>query len=290
MLARTLITAQFPDVECRAVSLISEGWDYVVHRVDDVWAFRFPRREVVLDGTARELATLGRLADLLPVPVPSPRYVGSPSGLFPWKFYGARFLAGSDVGEARPGDVDRLRIARELALTLRELHSAETLRDLGEGMPFDPIRRVDMQHRVPLTRKILATCTELWVPPAGVDALLKRAVELPPPEPVALCHGDLHFRQLLIAGGRLTGIIDWVDICRSDPGVDLQIVWSFIPPSERSAFFDLYGSVSEDSLIRARVVALYLNAILLDYGRKAGSQSIVQEARSSLQRTVTGDL
>jgi Phosphotransferase enzyme family len=115
-----------------------------------------------------------------------------------------------------------------------------------------------MALRVPRTRAELAAVGELgiWQPPPGLDELLQHAAALPPPEPRAVCHGDLHFRQLLVDGGELTGIIDWVDVCRSDPGVDLQLAWSLLPPAARDDFVDEYGPVTE-SLLRARVVALF---------------------------------
>ena len=42
--ARRLIRAQFPDLVADEVTLVSEGWDYAVFRVDGEWAFRVPRR------------------------------------------------------------------------------------------------------------------------------------------------------------------------------------------------------------------------------------------------------
>lgn len=109
------------------------------------------------------------------------------------------------------------------------------------------------------TREALANITQLWRPRAAeIEALFQQALRLPPPEPVAVCHGDLHFRQLLIEHCELTGIVDWVDVCRSDPGVDLSLAWSFLSPGARAAFFDEYGPLSEASLVRARVLAINL--------------------------------
>jgi aminoglycoside phosphotransferase (APT) family kinase protein len=111
---------------------------------------------------------------------------------------------------------------------------------------------------------------------------------LPPPEPRAVCHGDLHFRQLLVDDGNLTGIIDWVDVCRSDPGVDLQLVWSFLPPAAREEFLDEYGPVSEESLLRARVLALFLNSVLVRYGNAEGMPRVEAEALAGLRRASSG--
>src|SRR6185437_4915072 len=74
--AARLIRGQFAPLPERSVELLSEGWDYVVHLVDGRWAFRFPRREVVVAGTERELACLPELAGLLQLAVPAPVFVG----------------------------------------------------------------------------------------------------------------------------------------------------------------------------------------------------------------------
>jgi aminoglycoside phosphotransferase (APT) family kinase protein len=285
-LAGELIRAQFAPLPELSVSLVAEGWDYIVYLVDGSWAFRFPRRAVVVPGLQREVAVLGWLAERLPVAVPAPVYVGRPSDRFPWPFYGARFLDGVEAGDAAPSDEERVGLAAPLARALRSLHAPEVRAELGPKLPADPIRRADMAFRVPRTRQELAALPALglWEPPAGVDELLAQAHALPASEPSAICHGDLHFRQLLVHRGELTGIIDWVDVCRSDPGVDLQLVWSFLPPRGREIFFAEYGPVAETSLLRARVMALFLNAVLARYGRDTGAVAIQAEAIASLCR------
>jgi len=289
-LARELVAEQFAPLPRRSVELVSEGWDYVVHLVDGEWAFRFPRRAVVVPGTEREIAVLGRIAAHLPVGVPAPVYVGRPTERFPWPFFGARFLPGVEAGEAALSDEERAQLARPLARSLRALHAPAVLAEVGDLLPFDPIHRADMTVRVRRTRDELAAVAEVgtWKPPAGLDELLQRAAALPPPEPRAVCHGDLHFRQLLVEGGELTGIIDWVDVCRSDPGVDLQLAWSFLAPAAREEFLDEYGPVSEESLLRARVLALFLNSALVRYGSAEGMATLEAEALAGLQRASAG--
>lgn len=44
--------------------------------------------------------------------------------------------------------------------------------------------------------------------------------------PLAVCHGDLHVRHLLVdRDGSATGVIDWGDLCLADPAVDLSIAY-----------------------------------------------------------------
>jgi aminoglycoside phosphotransferase (APT) family kinase protein len=285
-LARELIREQFAPLPRRSLERLAEGWDYVAYLVDGEWVFRFPRREVVRPGTEREIAVLPALATLLPVPVPAPEYVGRTGDRFAWPFYGARFLPGVELAEAELDVEDRVAIARPLARALRALHSADALAAVGDRLPADPIGRADMHARVPRTLGALDAIADVWEPPPVVDELFGAASELPPAEPTAVVHGDLHIRQLLADGGRLSGVIDWVDVCRSDPGVDLQLWWSLLPPAGRRAFLDEYGPVPEGSMLRARVLALFLNAILVRHARAEGLTAVEAEALAGLERTV----
>jgi aminoglycoside phosphotransferase (APT) family kinase protein len=284
-LARVLVRAQFPDVAADIVELVAAGWDYTVFRVDGEWGFRFPRRAIVLGPLARELRVMPCLAPLVPLPLPVPVHVGRPSGRYPWPFYGARWLPGDEASIA----VDRRALARPLAGFLRRLHAPEVLGELA-WLPVDVVGRADMSVRVPRTRDELAAVAAegLWRAPQAVHELLRRAEQLAPAEPTAVCHGDLHFRQVLVDRGRLAGIVDWVDVCRSDPGIDLQLAFSFLAPPARDEFLEAYGPVAEDSLVRARVLALFLSAVLARYGRERGLRAVEREAVASLDRAVTG--
>jgi aminoglycoside phosphotransferase (APT) family kinase protein len=120
-----------------------------------------------------------------------------------------------------------------------------------------------------------------------VHAVLDEALALPPPEPTAVCHGDLHFRHVLVDDGRVTGLIDWIDLCRGDPALDLQLTWSVLPPEARGAFFAEYRDVDDATLLRARALALFLSAALLEYAHHEGFASIEREALASLERAAT---
>jgi aminoglycoside phosphotransferase (APT) family kinase protein len=269
--ARRLVRGQFPELAADEVELVSEGWDYVVFRVDGEWAFRFPRREAVVSGTEREIAVLPALAARLPVGLPAPVFVGRPDGDFPWPFYGARYLAGV---EATGHPVEPV----ALGAALRALHASETLEAVGGELPADPLARVDMSVRLPRLEEL------------GVEApaLVAAARKLPPARHTAVCHGDLHMRQLLVAGETLTGIVDWVDVCRSDPAVDLSVAWSSLEEARRPAFFAAYGEVAEETRVRARVVAAFLCAMLADWARKEQVPVVLDAAVAGLGRA-TGE-
>lgn len=269
--ARQLIRAQF-ELAADEVTLVSEGWDYAVFRVDGEWAFRFPRREVVVPGTEREIAVLPAVAERLSVGVPTPVFVGRPGEDFPWPFYGARYLDGVEATGHRVDPV-------ALGTALRVLHAPETLAVVGDELPADPLGRVDMGVRLP-------RLTELGVDAPGLVAAARR---LPPARHTAVCHGDLHMRQLLVRGDSLTGIVDWVDVCRSDPAVDLSVAWSTLDAARRPAFFGAYGEVDEETRVRARVVAAFLCAMLADWAVKEQVPLVRDAAAAGLRRAIDED-
>ena len=286
-LAASLVPEQFPPLPERSVRLVSEGWDYAVFAVDETWAFRFPRRAVGVAGTEREIAVLPRIAPYLPVAVPAPDYVGRPSGEFPWPFFGAAFLPGVEAGEAALSDEERIALARPLARALRRLHAPELLAGLGDELPADPMGRGDPRVRVPKTRDQLAAVAEagIWQAPpearrpARRERWRCRRRSRPSSATATSTSASSSSRP-----AELTGMIDWVDVCRGDPGIDLQLYWSFLPPRGRTTFLDEYGPVPEDSLLRARVLALDLNAVLALYGREERQPRIEAEALSGLDR------
>jgi len=203
------------------------------------------------------------------VGVPAPVFVGRAGDDFPWPFYGARYLEGVEA-TGRPVDPTALGAA------LRALHAPETLDAVGDELPADPLGRVDMNVRLPRLEEL------------GIEApaLAAEAEALPRARHTAVCHGDLHMRQLLVSGEALTGIVDWVDVCRSDPGVDLSVAWSTLDAARRPAFFGAYGEVAAETRVRARVVAAFLCAMLADWAGKEQVPSVLDAALAGLRRAI----
>lgn len=284
-LAGTLIAEQFAHLGALPLRLLGAGWDSTVYLLGDEWVFRFPRREIVLPGLETEIRALPLLAPLLPFGLPVPEHVGRPTEAFPWPFAGSRLVPGHEaVGLT---ETQRHALARPLGDALRKLHAPETLHLAGDLLPENFTRRADMQLRVPLAETVLAEVDSLWIRPPVVDDVLDSAKVLPQPEPSAVCHGDLHFRHVLVDDGRLSGLIDWIDLCRGDPALDLQVYWSFFAPESRDAFLDAYGGSASETLLRARVIALFLNASLLAYASHEQHPAIEREALASLRRAAT---
>lgn len=281
-LARRLIDQQFPEFESAVLRLFGEGWDNTVWLAAERVVFRFPRRAMAVPGLEREIRFLPLLAPLVPLAIPVPTYVGSPAAGFPWPFFGAPSIPGEEIASAQLIDSERIRLARPLGEFLRALHGAPVLE-----LPADPMGRADMARRVPAARQALAEAGQLglWHAPPEVAQVIAAAEGLPPVEATVVAHGDLHLRHVLVAGGELAGVIDWNDICLAHRSVDLVLYWSLLPPGGRSELLAAYGAVSEEDLLRARVLSLNLCAILAVYARKTGNASLEAESLRGLELT-----
>ena len=279
---RALLGEQFPELDASSARLIGEGWDYAVWLLEERWAFRFPRREVVIPGLECELAVLPQIAPLLPVAIPTPTYVGRPSDRFPWPFFGAPFIPGLEPADAGLGDDDRAGLGAQLGRFLRALHDVEIEIDLR----VDPIRRADMPFRVASLREKLGAVSAIWRVPHEVHLVLNEAEQLPPSTQHSVTHSDLHVRQILIEDRSLSGVIDWVDVSRSDPAIDLMLVWSLLPPAGRERFVAEYGPVDDERRLRARVLALFMGVTLALYARDVGHVGLERECLTGLERTL----
>jgi aminoglycoside phosphotransferase (APT) family kinase protein len=147
--------------------------------------------------------------------------------------------------------------------------------------------RADMRYRVPRAREALALVAGAWAGGVTAEDLLHGAQDLPLDPDVVLVHGDLHLRHALVsAEGGLAGVIDWGDVCRAPRSVDLSLYWSLFDPEARAAFRDAYGPLSDATLARARVLAIFFGATLAAYGLDVGMDSLAREAFDGLDRTL----
>ena len=59
-----------------------------------------------------------------------------------------------------------------------------------------------------------------------------------------------------------------------------------LDPGGRAAFRDTYGPIPDERLVRARILALFLNAALLQYAADIGDGALREETANGLRRTM----
>ena len=65
--------------------------------------------------------------------------------------------------------------------------------------------------------------------------------ELPRTSADVMSHGDLQPLNVLVAGGRLTGVLDTGDFAPADPALDAMAGWYFFGADSRAVFRDELG-------------------------------------------------
>ena len=238
------------------LTLVGVGLDHDVYRTGDL-VLRVGDPASV----AREAALLRLLAGELPCPLPEPELVDEVEGVL-----GHRWLPGEPLlgRSAPPG------LAATLGQVLRRLHDVD-----AAGLA---------ELRLPREGDDLSVFADDLTGPEHLVAAVRRTVPEPGPHRV-LVHDDLGAEHLLVADGRLSGIVDWGDAAVSDPAVDFaRLLRDF-----GQAFLDdalaAYGG-PPDAGFAERVLFVARCAALEDlaYGVATGRAEYSTAARASLGR------
>lgn len=272
--ALQLIQEQFPELGADKISLLGAGWDNTAYLVNGEFIFRFPRRHLALAFVEAEWRLLPKLAGMLPLSIPVPRWKGEPGHNYPWPFLGYRMLPGSTACVANLSEKERASLAEPLAFFLKTLHATPKEFISQCPIPADNRSRIHAKVLAPKIEKNLEEMKQL--------GLIEKVnpVEGTYREPVAtaIVHGDFYVRHLLVDGRRqLIGVIDWGDIHLGDPAIDLSIAHSFLPPEAHAVFRKAYGGVDDETWVLARVRAVYSSTLIALFGHHMGHPSLVRE-------------
>jgi aminoglycoside phosphotransferase (APT) family kinase protein len=288
-LARSLIEEQFPSLVPATVEPLGVGWDNKAFQVNEEYVFRFPRRQVVVALIEAEARVMPGIASRLPLRVPVVTFHGQRSSAFAWPFIGHRMIPGQTACRAALSEAERIAAAEPLGRFLAALHSLPIGEATRLGAGPDPIAKLDLGKRLPKAHELVARLAAVGlIDDAGTLRELLDAVPTSyVPRADTLVHSDLYVRHLLVDEDRLlVGIIDWGDVHRGDPAVDLTIALTFLPPAARPIFCAAYGPVEESTWCIARGRALWHTLNLLDYGRDLGDADLVREAQLTLRHLV----
>ena len=256
-LAQRLIAAQFPQFDGAPIERAGSGWDNAAYLVDERVVFRFPQRSIAAPLIEREIEFMPTIAERLSLPVPNPKFHGTPGEGYPWRFAGYDVLAGVTSCSRTLTLEERRKLAEDLAQFLRTLHAID-VEQLEKELPADQIGRLD-----PLRLKV---------------------EEEPLTGPHCVVHGDLYARHLLLdEENRLCGVIDWGDLHFGHPAVDLSVVHMMVPPRDHGVFLDAYGNVDERTWRFARHRARHHASIVLDYSSTIGDEGLNLAARTALR-------
>lgn len=237
---RALVDGQFPAWRNLPVrSIAAQGTVNAVFRIGDRFAARFPLHRGGAESTRRRLeaeaAAARELAGRTPFPTPEPVALGEPGPGYPLPWAVQTWLPGSTAaGEDSGGSVA---FARDLAEFIRCVRAIDlrgrTFAGEGRGGDLhahDAWMRTCFEHSgrlldVPRLRRMWAGMREL--PRTTADQVMS--------------HGDLVPGNVLVARGRLAGIIDVGGLGPADPALDLVGAWHLLASGPRRVLRDELG-------------------------------------------------
>lgn len=280
-LAAALVADQFPHWAHLPVELLrSGGHDNRTFRLGTELTIRLPTDDGYVAGELKEQAWLARLAPQLPLPIPEVVGKGVPAPEFqrPWSV--RRWITGETPDSARVDDFTRF--ARDLAAFLTALRDA--------GTTGAPAAGVQSFHRGAHPRayddEIRSTIQQLRdeIDAPRVTAVWERALGSGWPGPPVWFHGDVAHGNLLVAGGRLCGVIDFGTSGVGDSACDTVIAWTLLPDDAARVHRDVLG-LDADTWDRGRGWALWKSLITIVEHRES-DPATADVARVVLRRVL----
>ena len=276
-LVRDLIREQHPSFAHLPVTEGPSGWDNDIYRLGDALAVRLPRRAVAAVLLEHEQRWLPQLQPLLPLRIPAAVAVGQPQGEFPWSWSITPWFEGRTLDQSAL-DQDQIEV---LAAFLQALHIPAPA-----DAPYNPWRSAPLaQLQSAFDRCVQALAGGEYAVDETLLRLWEEAARLPPDVPPTWVHGDLHARNVLVQHGRICAVIDWGDMARGDPAVDLAATWMLLPePDRREQLMSRCAGASLQTWSRARGLAMLYALNVL----RAGDPEHQEAGLSTLQRLRDG--
>lgn len=274
-LVQRIVAEQFPQWAHLSIRPVPRsGWDNRTFRLGDEMLVRLPSAACYASQVEKEQRWLPWLARRVPLPIPKPLALGSPSEAYPWNWSVYEWLKGdsADVGVA----VNLNQFAVDLASFLNAFQQVEA----ADGPPPGEHNfhrggsltvYADETHRAihQLKSEIDASlATRVWR--TALDAHWGAS-------PVWV-HGDVHATNLLVRDGRLAAVIDFGCCCVGDPACDLTIAWTFFHGDSRETFRKAMN-VDEAAWARSRGWALWKALITVANRSEANSRKAASATR-----------
>lgn len=287
--ATELIQGQFPELLLNRIEPLGAGWDNTAYLVNESYVFRFPRRDVAVPLMELEMKALPEIAKRVPLKVPQLKWFGKPTQHYQWPFAGYQMIDGITACGLNLSEQERATMAPILATFLKALHSIPEAKGLSLGLSHDPMKKLNTDKRIPMTRALLDRLKERKLLPhlKPYRALLRDCQGITDNTPFSVVHGDFYVRHLIVDSTRtVCGVIDWGDVHVGNPAVDLSILHTFLPPSSHDEFMSIYGPISDSAWMLSKLRALFYGCVLLDYGVAQNDERLIAEARFMLKNVV----
>ena len=238
-MVRDLVGGQFPEYTGLPIELVhSEGTVNAIFRIGEHLAARFPLQADDVETTRRWLQTEADAArELLAhtlIPVPEPVAIGEPGAGYPLPWSIQTWIPGTTASEADTATSDHF--AHDLAEFIQQVRSIDVA-----GRSFTGAGRGgDLRSHDDWLETCFNESTRLVDVPR-LRQIWARLRQLPRNSSDVITHGDLIPGNVLVAEGRLTGILDVGGLGPADPALDLVAAWHLLDTRRRQLLRDDLG-------------------------------------------------
>lgn len=227
---RELIDSQFPQWrDAPVLAADSVGTVNAIFRIGEGLVARFrlgvADADDVLDELEREAMAATELASASRFPTPGPVAIGRPGLGYPLPWSVQTWVPGVTASEEVAASET---VAADLADFIREVRAIPT-----RGRTFSGRGR---GGDLPSHDEWMAKCfeeSEAMLDVAPLKAMWQELRDLPRGGPDLMCHKDLIPSNLLVADGRLTGVLDVGGLGPADPALDLVVAWHALEEGPR---------------------------------------------------------
>lgn len=239
-MVRELVDEQFPQWASLPIRTVrGPGTVNALFRLGEDLGVRLPLRHT--DPTSmrieieREVAAARVLLGKTPFPTPEPIAIGDPGAGYPLPWSIQTWLPGTTAEHEDPGG--SVHFARDLATFIRGVRAIST-----GGHSFSGSGRGgDLSSHDAWMETCFQESAEL-LEVAILRRMWKHYRALPPsPSADVTSHGDLTPGNVLVARGRLVGVLDVGGMGPADPSLELVGAWHLLDDGPRQIFRDALG-------------------------------------------------
>jgi aminoglycoside phosphotransferase (APT) family kinase protein len=237
---RALVDAQFPEWRGVPVKRVaSQGTVNAIYRIGDHFAARFPLEPREVESTRRwlreEAEAARELVGRTRFRTPEPVALGEPGPGYPLPWSVQTWLPGVVATDEDPGE--SVAFAHDLADFIRDVRAIDTRgRTFGGRGRGGDLRAHDDE---------METCFDRSEQLLDVPRLRRLWMEMRSlPRGTAadvMSHRDLIPGNVLVSGGRLTGVLDVGGLGPADPALDLVSAWHLLEAGPRQALREDLG-------------------------------------------------
>jgi len=274
--ATSLILEHFPNLKVSKIVKIGEGTGNVAYEVNDHLIFRFPKGPANRIQLSQEITLQPLLKAYSTLPYPEFGYMPADHS-----FVGYQKLQGDPLINELANFSSWDTFAEQIGNFLNKLHSIPQNKLSNLNILVEDKSSSDWQaHSFPFYEKTNHLIPEEHHP--FIEAFFNSKTQNQTNNKV-LCHNDLGIEHILVADGKVTGIIDWGGVALADPSCDFARIYRDVGPKildmvlskydatpesraqlrERAIFYgkclifeDLYCGIREDEYLQKSLKAL----------------------------------